>query len=43
MGEMLGVVASGLAIGGVLYLLDAAWGYGTAEIPAPQATYEDDR
>ena len=37
MGEMLGVVASGLAIGGVLYLLDAAWGYGTAEIPAPQA------
>ena len=37
MGELLGVVVSGLAIGGVLYLLDAAWGYGTAEIPAPQA------
>lgn len=37
MGEMLGVVVSGLAIGSVLYLLDAAWGYGTAEIPAPQA------
>ena len=37
MGEMLGVVVSGLAIGGVLYLLKAAWGYGTAEIPAPQA------
>ena len=37
MGEMLGVVVSGLAIGGFLYLLDAAWGYGTAEIPAPQA------
>ena len=37
MGEMLGVVVSGFAIGGVLYLLDAAWGYGTAEIPAPQA------
>lgn len=37
MGEMLGVVVSGLAIGGVLYLLDVAWGYGTAEIPAPQA------
>ena len=36
-GELIGVVASGLAIGGVLYLLDAAWGYGTAEIPAPQA------
>ena len=26
-GELIGVVASGLAIGGVLYLLDAAWGY----------------
>lgn len=37
MGEMLGVVVSGLAIGGVLYLLNAAWGYGTAEVPAPQA------
>ena len=37
MGEMLGFVVSGLAIGGVLYLLNAAWGYGTAEIPAPQA------
>ena len=37
MGELLGIVVSGLAIGGVLYLLDAAWGYGTAEIPAPQA------
>ena len=37
MGEMLGVVVSGFAIGGVLYLLNAAWGYGTAEIPAPQA------
>ena len=36
-GELIGVVASGLAIGGVLYLLDAAWGYGTAEVPAPQA------
>lgn len=29
---------SGLAIGGVLYLLNAAWGYGGAEVPAPQAT-----
>lgn len=36
-GELIGVVVSGLAIGGVLYLLDAAWGYGTAEVPAPQA------
>ncbi len=37
-GELLGVVASGLAIGGVLYLLNEAWGYGGAEVPAPQAT-----
>lgn len=27
-GELIGVIASGLAIGGVLYLLDSAWGYG---------------
>lgn len=38
MGEIIGVVVSGLAIGGVLYLLNAAWGYGGAEVPAPQAT-----
>lgn len=37
-GELVGVVASGLAIGGVLYLLNAAWGYGGTEVPAPQAT-----
>lgn len=37
-GELIGVVASAIAIGGVLYLLDAAWGYGTTELPAPQAT-----
>lgn len=37
-GELIGVVASALAIGGVLYLLHVAWGYGTPEIPAPQAT-----
>ena len=38
MAEIIGVVVSGLAIGGVLYLLNAAWGYGGAEVPAPQAT-----
>ena len=38
MGEIIGVVVSGLAIGGVLYLLNAAGGYGGAEVPAPQAT-----
>lgn len=37
-GEIIGVFASSIAIGGVLYLLDAAWGYGSTELPAPQAT-----
>lgn len=37
-GELIGIIAAGLAIGGVLYLLNAAWGYGGAEVPAPQAT-----
>lgn len=37
-GEMIGVVVSSAAIGGVLYLLDQAWGYGSDQIPAPQAT-----
>ena len=37
-GEIIGVVVSAAAIGGVLYLLSRAWGYGSAELPAPQAT-----
>lgn len=37
-GEIIGVIASALAIGGVLLLLDSAWGFGSAELPAPQAT-----
>lgn len=37
-GELIGVLASSLAIGGVLYLLHLAWGYGTPNLPAPQAT-----
>lgn len=37
-GEIVGVVVSALAIGGVLYLLHLAWGYGSTELPAPQAT-----
>ncbi|MCI8493591.1 MULTISPECIES: OPT family oligopeptide transporter [Anaerotruncus] len=36
-GELVGVVASAIAIGGVLYLLDSAWGYGSQMLPAPQA------
>lgn len=37
-GEMLGVVVSSAAIGFVLYLLSEVWGFGSNEIPAPQAT-----
>ncbi len=37
-GEILGVVAAALAIGGTLYLLDSAWGFGTDQLAAPQAT-----
>ncbi|MCF6464758.1 OPT/YSL family transporter, partial [Clostridium sp. Cult2] len=37
-GELVGAVASGLAIGFVLLLLNKAWGFGSSELPAPQAT-----
>ncbi len=37
-GEVLGVVAAALAIGGTLYLLDSAWGFGSDQLGAPQAT-----
>lgn len=37
-GELIGIAVSALAIGGVLYLLNAAWGFGSTELPAPQAT-----
>lgn len=37
-GEVVGVISSGLAIAGILYLLNNAWGYGGKELPAPQAT-----
>ncbi len=37
-GETIGVVASALAIGATLYLLDSAWGFGSAELGAPQAS-----
>ncbi len=36
--EIIGVVASALAIGVTLYLLDNAWGFGSKELAAPQAT-----
>lgn len=35
--EVIGVVASSLAIGATLYLLDQAWGFGSEELGAPQA------
>lgn len=37
-GEIIGVVAAALAIGGTLYLLERASGFGTETFPAPQAT-----
>ena len=37
-GEIIGVVASALVIGGVLILLHRAWGFGSDAISAPQAT-----
>lgn len=38
MGEIIGVVVSSIAIGGILYLLSMAWGgYGSNDLPAPQA------
>lgn len=37
-GEFIGVAVSSLFIGAILYLLNKAWGYGSTELPAPQAT-----
>lgn len=36
-GEMIGVVVSAVAIGAIMYLLNAAWGFGSDELGAPQA------
>lgn len=36
-GEFIGVISAAFAIGGVLYLLNAAWGFGSEELGAPQA------
>jgi putative OPT family oligopeptide transporter len=36
-GELIGVVVSAIAIGAILYLLNAAWGFGSDELGAPQA------
>lgn len=37
-GELIGALVSALAIGGLLILFNQAWGFGSAELPAPQAT-----
>ncbi|MCI5666424.1 MAG: oligopeptide transporter, OPT family [Spirochaetia bacterium] len=37
-GELIGAVISALTIGGVLILLNTAWGFGSKELSAPQAT-----
>ncbi|MCI8648522.1 MAG: oligopeptide transporter, OPT family [Anaerotruncus sp.] len=38
LGELFGVLVASLTIGVVLYLLDAAWTFGSTALPAPQAT-----
>lgn len=37
-GEIIGCAVASVAIGAILYLLNAAWGFGTEELAAPQAT-----
>lgn len=37
-GELIGAVISALTIGGVLILLNSAWGFGSKNLAAPQAT-----
>lgn len=37
-GELVGAVVSAFTIGGVLFLLNSAWGFGTPALSAPQAT-----
>lgn len=36
-GELVGAVVSAIAIGGILYLFNSVWTFGSAKIPAPQA------
>ena len=37
-GEIIGAIVAAIAIGGIMFLLNAAWGFGSSELPAPQAT-----
>ena len=36
-GEIIGAVVASFAIGGIIFLLNSAWGFGSEELPAPQA------
>lgn len=36
-GEIVGVLASGIVIGYIMYILNAGYGFGSTELPAPQA------
>ena len=38
LGELVGAAVSAVTIGGVMLLLDTAWGFGSPELSAPQAT-----
>lgn len=37
LGEIIGIAASAIIMGAILYLLHRAWGFGSEELPAPQA------
>ncbi|MDR2612476.1 MAG: oligopeptide transporter, OPT family [Deltaproteobacteria bacterium] len=38
LGEIIGVLCASVAIGSVLVILHTAWGFGSRQLPAPQAT-----
>lgn len=37
-GELIGALVASVTIGGIMYLFNAAWEYGSVNLPAPQAT-----
>ena len=37
LGEIIGVLGSGIVIGYIMYILNAGYGFGSTELPAPQA------
>ena len=40
-GELIGAVVSAFAIGGVIVPFNAAWGFGSEQLPAPQAYFDE--